>query len=121
MSKPNEATPAQIWAALHDPKIAKYKTSLGGYCKKCRTFHETFCKDATHAEIVDELAALLRQCEMSAKDREKWFCRARDMAGKFAIVKHENNKLRKKYEDARTEIEKLYRRIGRLQHRIMEQ
>lgn len=114
MNNPKDATPAQIWAALHDPKISKYKTSLGGYCKKCGTFHETFCEKATHKEIVDGLASLLRQSKLAGECRDKWYQRAKDMAGKFAIVKHENNKLRKKYEEARIEIENLYLRIREL-------
>lgn len=121
MNNPKDATPEQIWSALHDPKISKYKATLGCYCKKCRAYHETFCKDATRKQIVDELAAILNQCERSARGQKKWFDHARNMAGKFAIVKHENNKLRKKYEAARVEIGELYSRIHKLQTRIEEQ
>lgn len=121
MNNPKDATPGQIWAALHDPKIAKYKTSLGGYCKKCVTFHETFCKEATHKEIVDGLASLLRQSKLAGECRDKWYQRAKDMAGKFAIVKHENNRLRKKYESERFKAEILQTKVHELESIIKKQ
>ena len=93
------ATIGEVYREVFDVKLLRERTVLSARCQKCFNWgphHRPSCVYATKA---DALAAVdvAKADEKRARDRAtEWLAACRAMHGKIAILKHENNMLRRK-------------------------
>lgn len=96
----------RTYTEIYDTKSNNTKIRPKGkffYCKECKAWqgHEITCSQVT----IESIATLLthsRDAEQHARNRAaKWLDDANRLAGRVAIFRHENNKLRKANEKLR--------------------
>ena len=89
----------------HDPKgerTVKAVESPVRFCDECRKFlpaHGAGCSKATVDDYGREMARAQKDEQWARKRARHWLGQCRLMHGKIAMLKHENNKLRRKIED----------------------
>jgi len=100
---------ANFWTEIYDTKTqnaGKRNTSAFRMCDECKAWqgHEITCSKVT----IEHIAILLqhaREQEERAKERgAKWLAHLQRLTGKIAILKHENNKLRKANDELRKRL-----------------
>lgn len=94
-----EITTATFHEEAFDTKLLRQRNVLKARCPKCHNWgdhHRPQCEDATVADALHHMEEA-RKFEKHAKDRAaEWMQACRQMHGKIALLKHENNQLRKK-------------------------
>jgi hypothetical protein len=99
---------AITYTEIYDTKSGNMQIRPKGkflYCKECKSWqgHEYTCSQVT-IEAIATLLTDARDKEQHARDRAtKWLDDANRLAGRVAIFRHENNKLRKANEKLRKE------------------
>jgi hypothetical protein len=116
---------ARTYTEIYDTKSNNTKIRPKGkffYCNECKAWqgHEITCSQVT----IESIATLLthsRDAEQHARNRAaKWLDDANRLAGRVAIFRHENNKLRKANEKLRKENAELRDHLVQLGRAAME-
>lgn len=103
---------SSFWSEIHDSKVENARQrpkSAFRYCDECKAWqgHEAKCSKVT----VEALANLLKQArknEESVRGKAaRWLESLQIATGKNAILKHENNKLRKANNKLRADVAEL--------------
>lgn len=101
-------TEDELYSELYDPKRMNVKVRprrSSGLCSECkkRDGHEYTCSKVT----IESMVTLVRQSRENEENirgkAERWLTHLRRVIGKLALLKHENNKLRKANEKLRKE------------------
>ena len=86
----------------HDPKGCRTSRAIESpvrFCAECREFlpaHGVGCSKATVDDYAREMARAQKDEQWARKRARHWLDQCRLMHGKIAMLKHENNELRKK-------------------------
>ena len=90
-----------VWTEIHDKKKDRIgKRAKGPFvlCKKCGEWcgHNINCEEVSVESIASLLVTARRNEEWARERAAKFFEDLQRLSGKIAILKHENNKLRKR-------------------------
>jgi len=96
---------SEFYTELYNVKKSNVEKSpkTGGYCKECRFWdgHNIDCSKVTLEDAV-KLAIRNKKQEIFARERAaNYLEQLQRLTGKLAILRHENNKLRKQNERLR--------------------
>ena len=97
-----------FYSEIYDTKTQNVKvrpTSAFRMCEECKGWsgHEITCSQVT-VESIAELLKQSRKSEQSMRDKAaRWLEHLQRATGKIAILKHENNQLRKANDKLRAE------------------
>lgn len=95
---------------IYDAKTENVRCRPKGpyvYCEKCKSWqgHEVTCSEVS-VESIAMLLAQSRHNEQQIRDKAaRWLESLQRLTGKLAVLKHENNKLRKANERLLAELE----------------
>jgi len=91
---------SETWNALYEPKERRI-AERSGYefvrCDECKRFggHEYTCSKCTHEDLIRLTLESRKAEDMARKLAAKYLAQLNLLAGKVAILKNENNKLRR--------------------------
>lgn len=106
-----------FWTEIHDNKVSNVRNrpkSAFKLCEECEAWqgHELTCSKVT-VESIAKLLAHSRACEELSRQRaSRWLESLQTLTGKLAILKQENNALRRNYEKLKKKHELLRKAIG---------
>lgn len=100
---------ANFWTEIYDTKTqnaSKRNKSAFLHCDECKAWqgHEITCSKVTIEHIALLLKHARKQEELAKERGAKWLAHLQRLTGKIAILKHENNKLRKANEFMRKKL-----------------
>ena len=89
-----------IWTELYDPKEGRKLREIPmqfGKCQECQQFngHRLDCSSATKEHLYRIAKTAQDAEELARKRADRYWKMLQQYQGKLAILKHENNKLRK--------------------------
>lgn len=82
-----------------DVKLLRTRSVLSPRCEKCHNWghhHRHQCEYATRGDALHHMDEALKREKLARERAAEWMSACRQMHGKIAMLKHENNKLRKK-------------------------
>ncbi len=97
----NTSALGEVYQEVFDVKLTRTRNVLSPRCEKCYNWghhHRPQCEYATRADALHHMDEARKREKNARESAAEWLQACRMMHGKIAILKHENNKLRKKVE-----------------------
>ena len=97
----NTSTLGEVYNEAFDVKLLRTRSVLSPRCEKCHNWgqhHRASCEYSTKADALHHMDEAKQREKWAREKAGQWLQACRQMQGKIAILKHENNELRKKVE-----------------------
>ncbi|MCA9324835.1 hypothetical protein KDA23_02065 [Candidatus Saccharibacteria bacterium] len=100
---------ATWWNQLYDPKEGRAIRQIpcSGMCKHCGEYcgHKLDCPEVTLEHLAKMVRLSQAQEELSKRHAKRYYEQLQRAVGRVAVLRHENNKLRKANQKLRAELD----------------